>query len=59
MAAGQVLAVKIEFALGSSAVRLCHPLELPKARILSHGGSGHLRLGPFAARQIRRSGYLD
>jgi hypothetical protein len=33
----------------ASAVRLCHPLELPNARILPLCGSGHL-----AASQIRR-----
>ncbi len=68
MAAGQSLAVKIVFVHGSFAVRLCHPWELPKARILSHGhsddwwlrrlvalaivGAGHLK-----SPQIRRSGY--
>ncbi|MBL8852605.1 MAG: hypothetical protein JNK57_01420 [Planctomycetaceae bacterium] len=57
MAAGQALAVKIVFAHGSSAVRLCHPWELPKARILSHGHSDDWSLRRLVTPTIGGSGH--
>ncbi len=54
MAVGQVLSVKEVSADCSSAVRLCHPRELPNARILPLCGSGHL-----AAQDIWSLGRFD